>query len=72
MHPQRFFLFPFLQFSKVSEMANLSKASYQLFSRPEDERFNDFDSLYRHSAALKTESQVHWKPPGEVIPIAGR
>ena len=51
-------------------MTNLSKASYQLFSRPEDERFEDFDSLYRHCAVLKTESQVHWRPPAEVVPIA--
>ncbi len=51
-------------------MTNLKKASYQLFSRPEDERFPCFDSLYEHCASTRIDSQVHWKAPAEVIPVA--
>jgi hypothetical protein len=51
-------------------MTNLKKASYQLFSRPEDERFPDFHSLYDHCANAKADSQVHWKSPCEVLPVA--
>ncbi|WP_417377292.1 DUF932 domain-containing protein [Gimesia maris] len=51
-------------------MPNLKKASYQLFARPEDERFPDFDSLYEHCASAQKESQVHWKAPTQVIPVA--
>tara|TARA_R110002073_G_scaffold154858_10_gene310120 strand:- start:814 stop:1842 length:1029 start_codon:yes stop_codon:yes gene_type:complete len=51
-------------------MTNLKKASYQLFSRPEDERFPDFDSLYEHCTSSQKDSQVHWKSPAQVIPVA--
>lgn len=51
-------------------MTNLKRASFQLFSRPEDERFPSFDSLYQHCAGTKIESQVHWKAPAEVIPVS--
>lgn len=51
-------------------MTNLKKASYQLFSRPEDERFPDFPSLYNHCVHAKADSQVHWKSPFEVLPVS--
>ena len=52
-------------------MATLKKASYQLFSRPNDERFDDFDSFYQHCDRRKEESETHWKAPSEVIPTRG-
>jgi hypothetical protein len=51
-------------------MTNLKKASYQLFSRPADERFDTFDSLYQHCKKTKMDSQVHWKAPADVIPVS--
>ena len=53
-------------------MTNLKRASNQLFSRPEDERFPDFPSLYDHCANAKADSQVHWKSPTEVIPVSSQ
>lgn len=53
-------------------MTNLKRASYQLFSRPDDERFANFDALSEYCATLQLESHVHWKSPAEVIPIVLR
>ncbi len=51
-------------------MANLKKAFNQLFARPQDEQFEDFDKLYTHCLRKQRESEVHWRLPPEVIPLA--
>jgi len=50
-------------------MANLTKASYQLFSRPDDERFDDFETLYESCSNRKEDSEFHWKSTAELIPM---
>jgi hypothetical protein len=49
-------------------MTNLSRASKQLFARPDDERFATFDELFRHCGETKQESESHWKRPSDLIP----
>jgi hypothetical protein len=49
-------------------MANLKRASQQLFSRPEDERFPSFDALVEHCRSVRNESQERWQLPGTVSP----
>ncbi len=49
-------------------MTNLKKAFNQLYSRPDDERFETFDCLYTYCLNKQRESEVHWRIPPEVIP----
>jgi hypothetical protein len=47
-------------------MANLKRASRQLFSRPDDERFEDLDALHNHCRQMQRTSNVHWQMPNTV------
>lgn len=47
-------------------MANLKRASQQLFSRPNDERFESLDALISHCSRVKDESNIHWHLPTEI------
>lgn len=47
-------------------MANLKRASSQLFSRPDDERFPSFDALVEHCRSVRDQSQERWQLPGSV------
>ena len=49
-------------------MANLKRASQQLFSRPNDERFETFDSLQSHCNRMKENSSLFWHLPKEISP----
>ncbi len=49
-------------------MTNLRRASQQLFSRPQDERFDDFDALRQHCIDMKESSQLYWQLPTEITP----
>lgn len=49
-------------------MANLKRASAQLFARPDDERFPSFDALADHCRSVRDESQERWQMPGSVTP----
>lgn len=49
-------------------MANLNRASQQLFARPDDERFESFQSLHSHCQQLKENSNLLWHLPIEVTP----
>jgi len=51
-------------------MHNLTRASQELFSRSEDERFETLDELVRHCRSQKQESADRWLLPGEVRPEA--
>lgn len=49
-------------------MAILKRASAQLFSRPEDERFSSFVDLVQHCRSIRDQSQERWQMPGSVSP----
>jgi len=49
-------------------MANLKRASQQLFSRPNDERFESFEALQSHCNRMKESSTLHWQLPTEFTP----
>ncbi len=49
-------------------MVNLKRASQQLFSRPEDERFQSFDALQAHCNSMKENSTLRWHLPTEITP----
>jgi hypothetical protein len=49
-------------------MANLSRASKQLFSRPDDERLNSLDALHNHCREVRDSSKERWQLPGSIIP----
>jgi len=49
-------------------MANLKCASQQLFSRPNDERFESLEALISHCSRVKDESNIHWRLPTEITP----
>ena len=49
-------------------MANLKRASQQLFARPDDERFESFQSLHSQCQQLKENSNLLWHLPTEVTP----
>lgn len=49
-------------------MANLKRASAQLFSRPDDERFPSFEDLAQHCRSVRDQSQERWQMPGSVSP----
>ena len=49
-------------------MANLTRASQQLFARPNDERFESFQSLHSHSKRMKENSNLLWHLPTEITP----
>ena len=49
-------------------MANLKRASQQLFSRPNDERFESFEALQSHCNRMKECSTLHWQLPTEFTP----
>jgi len=49
-------------------MANLKRASQQLFSRPNDERFESLEALISHCSRVKDESNIHWRLPTEITP----
>ncbi|WP_339888903.1 DUF932 domain-containing protein [Rhodopirellula europaea] len=51
-------------------MTNLTRASKQLFLRPDDERFESFDSLLTACEKRRDESDAAWKVPGELEPIS--
>jgi hypothetical protein len=49
-------------------MANLKRASQQLFARPDDERFESFQSLQSHCQQMKENSNLFWHLPTEITP----
>jgi len=49
-------------------MANLTRASQQQFARPNDERFESFQSLHSHSKRMKENSNLLWHLPTEITP----
>ena len=49
-------------------MVHLKRASEQLFSRPEDERFDSFEALQTHCERIRDESNVRWQMPNELRP----
>jgi len=49
-------------------MANLKRASQQLFSRPDDERFETFEDLRNHCSQMKDSSSLYWHLPTEITP----
>ncbi len=52
-------------------MVHLNRASQQLFSRPEDERFDSFEALQQHCSRVRDESAVRWQMPNELRPHVG-
>ncbi len=44
-------------------MTNLTRASTQLFSRPDDERFESLQSLHEHCQMKRAKSLDRWQPP---------
>ena len=51
-------------------MTNLKRASQQLFARPEDERFEDLDSLLAACTKRKEQGSTTWQMPEEIDPIS--
>ena len=51
-------------------MANLKRASQQLFARPDDERFENFQTLHSHCKQMKENSNLYWHLPTEITPSA--
>ena len=49
-------------------MANLTRASQQLFARPNDEHFESFQSVHSHSKRMKENSDLLWHLPTEITP----
>lgn len=49
-------------------MANLKRASQQLFVRPDDERFESSESLQSHCQQMKENSNLFWHLPTEITP----
>jgi|GEM_PF-308853 len=49
-------------------MANLVRASRELFSRTPDETFDSFDQLYQYCSTLQEHSLDRWEPPETVTP----
>ena len=47
-------------------MANLKRASRQLFSRSDDERFENLDALQEHCRQMQQTSNVLWQMPNTV------
>ena len=47
-------------------MANLTRASQPLFARPNDERFESFQSLHSYSKRMKENSNLLWHLPTEI------
>lgn len=49
-------------------MANLQRASRELYTRTPDEMFDSLPELTAHCAALKANSIDRWEPPTSVVP----
>lgn len=49
-------------------MVHLTRASKQLFERPEDERFENLEALYQHCSAIREQSSELWQAPAEILP----
>lgn len=49
-------------------MANLARASRELFRRTPDETFESFDQLYQYCSVLQERSVDRWELPGSVQP----
>ncbi len=52
-------------------MATLTRASRQLFQRPEDERFQTMNDLFRHCQVQRESSSDHWPLPSELQLLPG-
>ena len=52
-------------------MPNLDRAHRELFSRPEDERFQSLTDLWAFCQQQKEDSADRWTPPNTLIPQAG-
>ncbi|MBN8603398.1 MAG: DUF932 domain-containing protein [Planctomycetes bacterium] len=51
-------------------MANLVRASKQLYMRQPDERFKSFEALRNYCSDKKEQSEVKWIPPANVLPVS--
>ncbi|REJ68873.1 MAG: DUF932 domain-containing protein [Planctomycetota bacterium] len=51
-------------------MVNLTQASRELFSRPEDERFDSLESLLAHAEHRQSLSTEHWQPWLDIEPTS--
>ncbi len=49
-------------------MATLKRASAQLFTRPDDERFPTLDTLEDHCRQVRESSDERWQLPGSIRP----
>lgn len=49
-------------------MTHLKRASDQLFSRPDDERFESLDHLHSHCRAIREQSEQRWQLPCSIKP----
>ncbi len=49
-------------------MAHLKRAFEQLFSRPDDERFDSLDALHQHCREMREQAEEHWELPHLIKP----
>lgn len=49
-------------------MAQLTRASAQLFTRPDDERFSTLDALDAHCRQVRESCEQRWQLPGSIRP----